>query len=89
MKTHNKHEELIDFGPLLDKDKAFAKQYPSIAAAFRDVNKRRNARPGSHPYEKKGGARARHLRKGEQTVLAKKFSASYIEIIKIVSPTVF
>ena len=88
MKTHNKHGELIGFGSLLDKDKAFAKRHPAITAAFREVNERRNSLPGSHPYEKKGGVKARHLGKGEQTTLAKKLSVVYAEIIKIASPII-
>ncbi len=89
MKTHDSHGHIIDFGSLLDINKPFAKHYSSIAVAFRDVNKRRNALPGSHPYEKKGGARAQHLKKGEQTVLVKKLSVAYGEIIKIASPIIF
>jgi hypothetical protein len=77
--------KLINFGVLVDAGQPFAKHHPVIADAFRTVNSRRNVLPGSHPYEVKGGAKARHLRKGEQTSLAKKLSVAYAEIIKIAS----
>ncbi len=48
--------QLIAFGTLVDAAQPFAKAYPVIAEAFRAVNARRNAIPGSHPYEKKGGS---------------------------------
>jgi hypothetical protein len=82
VKTHTKGGELIAFGTLVDAAQPFAKAYPVIANAFRAVNARRNAIPGSHPYEKKGGARTHHLKKGEQNQLVKKLSLAYTEIIK-------
>ena len=80
--------KLISFGTLVDASQPFAKHYPIIAEAFRVVNSRRNALPGSHPYEQKGGAKAKHLRKGEQVALVKKLSVAYAEIIKLASPII-
>jgi len=74
--------KLINFGTLVDANQAFARHYSMIADAFRAMNTRRNALPGSHPYEVKGGAKARHLKKGEQVTLAQKLSTAYAEIIK-------
>jgi hypothetical protein len=78
----------INFGTLVDAQQPFARQYPSIAAAFRDVNSRRNTLPFSHPYEVKGGARTRHLKKSEQAALVQKLSTAYTEIMKHFGPLV-
>ena len=83
VKTQGRDGKLISFGTLVDANQPFAKHFPQIAEAFRAVNSRRNALPGSHPYEAKGGARARHLKKGEQTNLTKKLSTAYVEIIDL------
>jgi hypothetical protein len=83
MKTVGSDGKLIDFGGLVDANKPFAKTYPVIAMAFRETNARRNKIPGSHPYEKKGGAKTQHLKKEEQAVLWKKLAKAYAEIIKV------
>ena len=90
VKTQGKDGKLISFGTLVDANQPFAKRFPQIAEAFREMNSRRNALPGSHPYEAKGGTRARHLKKGEQTNLAKKLSTAYLETIALAdsSPSV-
>ena len=83
MKTIGSDGKLIDIGSLLDPNKPFSITYPTIATAFRDANTRRNRIPGSHPYEKKGGAQTQHLKKDEQKNLNSKLSKAYSEIIKI------
>ena len=88
MKTVGGGGKSINFGILVDAQQPFARQYPSITTAFRDVNSRRNALPFSHPYEVKGGARTRYLRKSEQAALVQKLSIAYAEIIKLFGPFV-
>jgi hypothetical protein len=83
MQTAQVDGKLIDFGVLLDPSNPFSTTYPAIAKAFRETNARRNKIPGSHPYEKKGGAKTQHLRKEEQTGLSRKLAKGYLEIIKV------
>ena len=82
MKTVGSDNKLIDFGVLVDANQPFARTHPIIAEAFRDANARRNKIPGSHPYEKKGGAKTQHLNKEEQAKLAEKLTKAYAQIIK-------
>ncbi len=83
LKTVNKKGELVAFGSLLDAEKAFAREYPNIAAPFRATNDRRNTLPGSHPYSTKGGSQNRHLKKNEQDGLHSQLSVAYRELIHI------
>lgn len=83
MKTKNIKGELINFGGLLDKSKAFSRKYPDIADPFRAANRRRNALPPSHPYDKKKGVRNRHLGRREQQKLRVKLGKAYAKIITL------
>jgi hypothetical protein len=83
--TKGRDGKLVSFGTLIDSNQPFAKAHPMIADVFREVNSRRNTIPGSHPYETKGGARTRHLKKSEQEKLVKKLSIAYSEIINLFS----
>ena len=86
MKTTGKDGKLVKFGNLVDSNQPFAKRYPIIAEGLRDANSRRNTLPASHPYEIKGGSRARHLGRREQTGLTRRLSQSYQEILNFLSP---
>lgn len=86
MKTKGKDGKLVSFGTLVDPKQPFGNHYPVIAESLWDANSRRNTLPASHPYEVKGGTRARHLGKREQAILTVKLSKSYQEIFNLVSP---
>jgi hypothetical protein len=53
--------KLHTFGRLLEKDAAFAKAHPVLAACLRDGNDRRNSIPASHAFETKGGKKTKAL----------------------------
>lgn len=76
----NIHGELIDYGALLDANKAFATTYPNLATHLRIAHVRRNQLPSSHPYEKKTAKRTRFLKPREQNDIARKLAAAYQEI---------
>lgn len=54
-----------------------------ITDTLREVNSRRNAMPGSHPYETKGGTRNEFLKRAEQKRLAERLASTYQEIVNI------
>ncbi|MDA2923351.1 RNA-directed DNA polymerase [Acidobacteria bacterium AH-259-L09] len=83
VRTLNWRGEAISFGSLLDPNKQFSRNYPTLGDAFRECNDRRNKIPGSHPYEMRGGGRTSYLKKPEQKKLWRKLSAAYQEIIDI------
>ncbi|MCX5813686.1 MAG: RNA-directed DNA polymerase [Proteobacteria bacterium] len=83
-KITNANSQLIDFGVRLDNNTSFSKTYPSIADVFRDMNKRRNSIPGSHPYEKKTGSQTNYLKTQERNKFAHRLKAAYEEIINII-----
>lgn len=79
----NKKGELIDYGVLLNNS-AFKSNYPILQNDLNKVHKRRNSVPGSHPYDKKTGDKARSLKKKEQTGLKLYLEDAFNEIIKMV-----
>jgi len=83
-RTKGRDGRLIDFGILLQDGAPFDKTYPTLAALLRDVHKRRSQLPGSHPYEKKGGARNRFLKRAEKQQLVNKLKQIYEEMARIV-----
>ena len=81
----DRRNRLLWFGNLLDRNTAFSRAFPTMSAALRDGNDRRNSIPGSHPFETKSGKRTRRLRVRERDDLNGKFSVAYSEIITFVN----
>jgi hypothetical protein len=77
--------KLHTFGRLLEKDAAFAKAHPVLAACLRDGNDRRNSIPASHAFETKGGKKTKALQVKERNSLKTKFATAYAEIIQYVN----
>jgi len=71
---------LIDVGGLL-ADHRFSSRLPAIAYNLRDVHTRRNRVPGSHPYDKKTGAKAVPLSRLEQRAFVRQLTQAYASII--------
>lgn len=63
---------LVKYGSLIGVSTPFDAQYHSIADLLRQIHRRRNSLPGSHPYDERGGARNRWLKKFERDILATK-----------------
>jgi retron-type reverse transcriptase len=83
-KTKGRDGKLVNFGILLQASTPFDVEYPTEAALLRDVHERRNQLPGSHPYDKKGGAQNHFLKKAEQKSLVTKLRRIYTGITKII-----
>jgi len=81
LKIVGKDRKLVNYGSLLDKNKAFAKTYPLIAKNLKLCNDRRNNLPGAHPYDS-SGKNTRYLNHQEQNGVFKKLKTVYSEIIK-------
>jgi hypothetical protein len=79
----NRFGELIDYGSLLDPNRAFAAAYPGIAVPFRVAHTRRNRVPTNHPYEKKTARRTEYLKRSERNDVARELAAAYSEIITL------
>jgi hypothetical protein len=77
---------LIKLGVLLNPNHPFPRAHPVIATPFRDANERRNCLPGSHPYEQKGGTKARYLARQEQQTLTMRMGAAYAGIVGLLDP---
>lgn len=60
---------LVKYGSLIAVGTPFDTQYHSIANLLRQIHRRRNSLPGSHPYDERGGARNRWLKKNERDIL--------------------
>jgi len=71
---------LTKYGKLIATKTPFDSQYHSIADLLRQIHARRNSLPGSHPYDEKGGAKNRWLKKRERDVLAMMVRKSLDEI---------
>lgn len=87
-KLIDKNGKLVKYGSLLDPKSPFASSYPAIADRFRDVHKRRNQLPGSHPYDERGGTRNRWLTKREQRGLIAKQRVALNDIVSTVAPII-
>lgn len=79
----DKKGELCHFGVTLDQRNAFSKLHPDIADGFRAVNDRRNRLPGAHPYEKKSGARTKHLAKQERNRFVATLAGTYKALLAL------
>jgi len=84
-KTVSHNNQLVDYGVLIQQDSPFDKQFNKIATQLRLFHNRRNQLPASHPYEKKGGAQNRWLKKEERDSMLPKLkmcfdgSTSFVE----------
>ena len=78
----NKKGELVDYGVLLNNP-TFKSNYPDLQDDLNKAHKRRNSLPGSHPYDKKTGDKARPLKKKEQMALKLYLDDAYNKIIRI------
>jgi hypothetical protein len=76
--------ELIEYGSLLDPNKAFSTNHPGIAGPLLLAHTRRNGLPTSHPYEKKTGRQTEYLRPKERDNLAKQLGPAYEGIIALI-----
>jgi hypothetical protein len=56
----------ISFGVMLEAAAPFAQSFPTIAAALRSTNDRRNSIPDSHPFEFKTGQKTKPLKVRER-----------------------
>lgn len=68
--TIDKKGRLIKYGSLISSGGPFDRAYPAISNSLRQMHYRRNALPGSHPYDERGGARNRWLSSRERDSLA-------------------
>lgn len=76
---------LEKYGKFLAPSSAFSHTHPLIATNLRDIHNRRNRLPGSHPYDERGGAQNKFLKKREQTALVIKVKLAFDEIAKVVA----
>lgn len=83
-KTTGRDGKLVDFGILLQVGGPFDNTYPTEVSLLRDIHERRNQLPGSHPYDKKGGAKNRFLKKIEQSPMVAMLKYIYQCFIMIV-----
>ena len=84
LKTVDRNGMLINYGKLIGRNSEFGVEYPSIVKSLRIIHDRRNKIPGSHPYDKKGGAKNKWLTKGEQNKLVLEIKNAIDEIAKVV-----
>jgi hypothetical protein len=61
----------------------FKSVYPDLQDDLNKIHKRRNSVPGSHPYDKKTGDKAKPLKKKEQTDLKLYLDDAFKSVIKI------
>jgi hypothetical protein len=78
----DKNGDRIDYGVLLGNSK-FKSVYPDLQDDLNKIHKRRNSVPGSHPYDKKTGDKAKPLKKKEQTDLKLYLDDAFKSVIKI------
>ncbi len=76
--------QLVKYGSLIAPGSPFDKQYPTEADHLRKIHNRRNQLPGSHPYDEKGGAKNRWLKKIERDSLAVSTRSSLEKIASVV-----
>lgn len=82
-KLHDKKGKLVKYGSLISSGTPFDKQFNILAQQLRSIHDRRNALPGSHPYDQKGGAKNKWLKKRERDQLLPKVRDS-LDIIATV-----
>ena len=77
--------KLEKYGKFLMSGSNFSRNHPVIANNLYDIHNRRNRLPGSHPYDEKGGARNKFLKKHERDALASKVKLAFDEIATVVA----
>lgn len=82
-KTIGGNGNLVKYGSMLKPPHPFFTAEPVIAAALDACNKRRNELPSSHPYDEKTQARAKPLKRGEQSKLAGTLASGYRRIVTL------
>lgn len=60
---------MVKYGSLIAPNTQFDIHYHSTADLLRQIHGRRNSLPGSHPYNERGGAKNRWLKKFERNIL--------------------
>jgi hypothetical protein len=81
--THSSAGALVDYGVTLDKNNAFSKAHPTIASAFRDMNRRRNQLPGSHPYDKKSASQTKYVKSQERNRFVAQLRVAYSAVVAL------
>jgi len=76
----------IDYGRLLSHSSPFSVHHADVANEFRRAHTRRNRLPSAHPYDKKTGTRASHLRLRERDALWASLSRAYARLIALLDP---
>lgn len=82
-RTIDTNGQLINFGVTLDTNGRFSRNCPRIANCFREMNRRRNCLPESHPYEKKTATQSRYLRTRERNRMATNLQGAYIDFVAL------
>jgi len=82
--TINRNGKLVNYGALLSAGSPFDRAYPVAAQALKACHDRRNNLPGSHPYNKRGGAQNQWLQRHERDALALKVKQALDEIASVV-----
>ncbi|MDP2984450.1 MAG: RNA-directed DNA polymerase [Candidatus Latescibacter sp.] len=77
-------KKMVKYGCLIAIGTPFDKQYPAEADQLREFHNRRNQLPGSHPYDERGGARNRWLKKKERDKLTGRIKNTLDQIVTIV-----
>jgi hypothetical protein len=83
-KLINRRGRLVSYGSLISIGSPFDKQFTVEANQLRQIHDRRNQLPGSHPYDKKGGAKNRWLTKQERNDLAVAVKNTLDQIVYVV-----
>lgn len=76
----NRGGRLVKYGSLIAPNSPFDLHYHSIADLLQQIHGRRNRLPGSHPYNERGGAKNRWLKKFERDILTTKVRNSLDQI---------
>ncbi len=77
--------EMQKYGITLDPGNKFSTTYPKIGDTFREMNRRRNKLPGSHPFDEKTAAQTRHLSVQERNKFVNGLRVAYEELRGLVS----
>ena len=84
-KTVARDGKLVKYGSLISQGSPFDTEFKNVATKLRQLHKRRNQLPGSHPYDEKGGTKNRWLTsKKERNTLVSALKMCLNEIIAVV-----
>jgi hypothetical protein len=73
----DKNGDLVSYGVLLQRHQILTRSHAATTDSFRECHERRNRLPGSHPYERKGGARTQYLSQKEKRQLSLDLRPAY------------